>query len=135
MKDRVTSHYIVSPNHDEVSSYNEVLETNYPPPPLINIKKPRKFRHASTTILFEIQIWSLYNGNMNFPDCLTPGADGPLKSCLKASSSPRYRYPAYRNVKTRVLSYSDPAPNGLKKMARALAEAGYFYEGLSNFST
>lgn len=39
MKDRVTSHYIVSPNHDEVSSYNEVLETNYPPPPLINIKK------------------------------------------------------------------------------------------------
>lgn len=40
MKDRVTSHYIVSPNHDEVSSYNEVLETNYPPPPpLINIYK------------------------------------------------------------------------------------------------
>uniref|UniRef100_K1R9L2 Baculoviral IAP repeat-containing protein 3 n=1 Tax=Magallana gigas TaxID=29159 RepID=K1R9L2_MAGGI len=49
-----------------------------------------------------------------------------------ASSSPRYRYPAYRNVKTRVLSYSDPAPNGLKKMARALAEAGYFYEGYNS---
>lgn len=71
---------------------------------------------------------------MNFPDCLMPGTDGPLKSCLKASSSPRYRYPAYRNVKTRVLSYSDPAANGLKKMAWALAEAGYFYEGLSNIS-
>lgn len=68
-------------------------------------------------------------------DCTSysiPGDNGPVKSCLEPSSSPRYRYPAYRNVKTRVLSYSDPAANGLKKMAWALAEAGYFYEGYNS---
>lgn len=71
---------------------------------------------------------------MDCTSCSIPGDNGPVKSCLEPSSSPRYRYPAYRNVKTRVLSYSDPAANGLKKMAWALAEAGYFYEGLSNIS-
>uniref|UniRef100_A0A8W8JAT3 Uncharacterized protein n=1 Tax=Magallana gigas TaxID=29159 RepID=A0A8W8JAT3_MAGGI len=69
---------------------------------------------------------------MDCTSCLIPGDNGPVKSCLEPSSSPRYRYPAYRNVKTRVLSYSDPAANGLKKMAWALAEAGYFYEGYNS---
>lgn len=76
----------------------------------------------------------MYNVNMDCTPFLISGANGPVKSCLEPSSYPRYRYPAYRNETTRVLSYSDPAANGLKKMARALAEAGYFYEGLSNFS-
>lgn len=62
---------------------------------------------------------------------LSNGGYGPVheKSFLEPARL-RYFYPAYRNEETRVLSFSDPSANGLKKMARALAEAGFFYEGL-----
>lgn len=39
------------------------------------------------------------------------------------------RYPAYKNVKTRIMSYDD-APKSLQKMAKPLSDVGYFYEGL-----
>lgn len=57
--------------------------------------------------------------------------DVHVKSCLEPTR-PRYFYPAYRNEETRVLSFSDPSANGLMKMARALAEAGFFYEGYNS---
>lgn len=68
--------------------------------------------------------------NMAFTN-LSNGGYGVVhvKSCLEPTR-PRYFYPAYRNEETRVLSFSDPSANGLMKMARALAEAGFFYEGL-----
>lgn len=68
--------------------------------------------------------------NMAFTNLSNGGyGDVHVKSCLEPTR-PRYFYPAYRNEETRVLSFSDPSANGLMKMARALAEAGFFYEGL-----
>lgn len=55
----------------------------------------------------------------------------PMETCRPtsgASSLLPCRYPAYRKNKTRMLSY-DGASKDLMKMARALSEAGYFYEG------
>lgn len=62
---------------------------------------------------------------------LSNAGHGTVKTCPEPAR-PRYFYPAYRNEQTRVLSFSDPSANGLKKMARALAEAGYFYEGYNS---
>ncbi|XP_061177292.1 baculoviral IAP repeat-containing protein 2-like [Saccostrea echinata] len=46
------------------------------------------------------------------------------------SSGPPFntRYPAYRDVRTRFLSFND-APHDLLKMANVLSDAGYYYEG------
>nr|XP_022293067.1 baculoviral IAP repeat-containing protein 2-like isoform X1 [Crassostrea virginica] len=57
----------------------------------------------------------------------------PMETCRPTSgaSSLPCRYPAYRNDKTRMLSY-DGASKDLMKMARALSEAGYFYEGYNS---
>lgn len=55
---------------------------------------------------------------------LSNGEYGPLyvKSFLEPAR-PRYFYPTYKSEQTRVLSFSDSSANGLKILARALAEA------------